>query len=378
MSEFLIPDTVRVINTASNYPLELRDAADAVTATATDATGFRVQGVVNTVTKLADITKFRIKRGLSAQQAQYTVAAADLTVAGTVPENSKVFFEFFVENINRSARTNRGTGYEYGVRPMQVDVTIGSADTAATVLGKLHAGINAFANLGRDFIFTSTVTAGTETAPTAIRLDFVEPGTFLKSTKVLGEDNRDSTLVTGFPAAVTNTVKVSKGIGTGGRLEFYQKIKEGNAADVRFFDFGEIPDEGSLYTEIAWTVEYNRKDPKSSELSNKKTFVLYVRETTGEAYVDAFADLLLSGANLAKMTKLEAEGGVTVGFNDAEAITAAANAAAGELDNTDYKITYRLGQDSGTDPKYLTLESIAVPADAEGNATVLAKVKENA
>lgn len=375
MSEIRIPDTVRVINAPSDYPLELRDAAKAVTNTVADAASFRVQGVVNTLTRLADIKNLRIKRGLAAQSAQYIVTAAtaaQITVTGTIPANTKAFFKFHVEGLDRIARFRRGTGYEYGIRPIVVDVTLQPGDGAADVLTKLNAGINAFTqNHMRDLVFKSSYTGG------VLTIDFEEKGAFLKKVEVEGADDLASAFVTVF-APVTTRAAI-KGIGTGERLEFYEKIKEGNALDVRNFDFDEIPLKKHLYTEIAWTTEYDRKDPKSSELSNRKSFVLYVNEAVGEAYIDSFADLFLTGANIAKMAKLEAENGIQVGFNDAEAIVLAADAAAGQLDSSDYGTPgYVVGVAPGTGDKYVQLASVGTPADAEGNATVLAKVKANA
>lgn len=371
MAQHVIPEMVRVINSPTKYPITFN-------ADANEATAFTVATVGTT--KNAHISRFSLTRGILAQKPKYRVTAAtaaEITAATTIPSSSKLFLEIEIGTTGRELRfANHQYNFSY---TLHYDVALPSGTgtvTAGKVLFAIHKAINQ--SSGEDFEFllkASVAPTGTLGADTLdiLSLDVQQPKTFIKSIKLLGEDDEPSVYVTTF--APVEYVQFVAPRGDGNDIEFREKLIEHNNTPY-WKDFTDIPVEGQLYTQVAWEWTVQRPDPKAHDLSSKVRRVIYLNEATCESVIDSLGDYFLTTPST-RFTNL-ANDGVSVSFNDAEAIVVATDAAATQIDSSDYGVSYILGAAAGTDPKYLVLESLVPPADAEGNATVLAKFKTNA
>lgn len=290
MSEYLIPEKVRIINNSANYPATYYDAAKAVVAPGSavelDITGY---GKVKT----ANLLEAKLVRGLSSALNSFEVNAAtpaEITVAGAIPNDTRVTFLFRLETVNREMRLARPE-YEFG-ETLVYNVNLKTGDTANIVLAKLYNSIMFGKHRNRDFLVTAVGTgsfdaSGRATTLTKLEFSAVLPGTFIKWFKAEDVVNTDSEYVTVFNP--TQTQAMIKGINDGSVVEFREKLIGYNNTPY-FYDFPEIPIEGQLYTSVYFKFKINRPDPKSPHLSETVAMLMYLNESTCGAYIDNLAD----------------------------------------------------------------------------------------
>lgn len=287
MSEILIPEKTRIINQASDYPVVFRDATGAV-VTPDAATEFSMQGFGTT--KLANVTRALLSRGLQPIQPVYNVTAAtagEITVvAPAAGKDYVVQVKFEIETTNREFVLAR-YAYEFG-RTETFNLLLNSGDTAATVLAKIIQSIKAFNNKVREELISYSLEGGTEEVPTGLNITTVLRGTYLKNFRIEKEVDDDPNIITVFNPTVTDAG--TSGIGYGSDIEFREKMQYKNNMPY-FYDFKEIPVENALYTQIYWEFEAARRDPKSSVTSDRIRQVLWIQENgANEAYIEAFGD----------------------------------------------------------------------------------------
>lgn len=376
MSQYLLPEKVRIVNDSSRFTATYLDAAGAAT---TAAAAVEVSVYQYGKTKTSQVKRVQIIRGLAPQKPKYSVTAAtaaQITI-GTPVTGQKVYFEFKLESSDRQFLLARPE-YEFGsTRVYEIVLTTG--DTAGNILYKLYDAINSnseVTRLNEPVLKASVGTGGTLGSGTLdiISFDVQLDNVYISSFRATGEDSLTSTYVTVWSPVVATEFVAPKGRGK--EVEFREKMQAFNNTPY-YKDFDEIPIHNAYYTMVAWEIAISRTPIAPYDLSSTVRHAVFLNESTCSSIIDNLCDFFLTTPST-RLTALETIAGVVVGFNDAEAITTAANAAATEIDSTDYSVTYVKGQASGTAAKYLLLEALANPADAEGNATVLSKVKTNA
>lgn len=273
----MLPEKVRIINNPADYPIRFLDASNAVVAPGS-AISFDIRGFG--ATKLAHLTDVQATRGLEFKLNKWNLTAANVTVSGPVPDKTRVKFGIEIESAVKDGQSERQSFYEPG-QTYWYNITIGSTDTANTILAKLHNAINLTgAGNGRDFVLkavgTGTVTGGIASTLTELDFELQYRGYFIKSFSVYNSDRTTSDYVSIAP---TETVPYTEGKGKGSTLEFKEKFIMFNNTPY-LGDFKEMPREDEYYTEFSWTFKVNRPDPKASDLSEVVRSVIYMNENS--------------------------------------------------------------------------------------------------
>lgn len=374
MSEFLFPEKVRVINNAVDYPITYKNAAGAevAAASAVEADIFLFGKV-----KTSFLNKVTATRGLLPKKEQWTITAAnasEIALAGSIPDGTKVKVEIVVKDTSRQWRNVRPE-YKFGTT-LYYTVVIDDADTTETFLWKLYKAINLGSYRERDFQLKATVEGSIDDAARTldvIGLQFQERGLTIESFRVTGEDLETSTDVTAF--APVKTQEEYKGENYGYDLEFLEKLNYKNNMPY-FFDDKERFDESATYTMFSFETNINRPDPKPSVYSERKRFVLYIKESSEMAsYIEALADFFMT-TPATRFPAMSGDG-LTVTFNDAVALTNTNSASsASNLDSDHGVLTAKFGALAGTDPKLVEAQSVVLDDTLED--FILANFKTNA
>lgn len=300
MSEILIPEKVLVCNNTTKYPMQFLDNANTPAPSGT-ATQLDVRGYGRF--PLSRLSNAKLVRGLSPRNEKWSITAAtptEITLTGPVA-GAIVVVEFFVESTRRQFVLARPE-YEFG-RLFSFQIRLSAGETEATFLAKLYNSLTVELNdKNRELIVKSgSGTTGTfngvkATSLTELELEVNLRGAFIKWFKVSNVDGTPSNFVTVFNP--TRIQEMSAGIGYGSDVEFKEKVT-GNNNTPYYFDFTDIPQEDTLYTEISFDLLANTQDPQSSLLSRRSRFVMYLNENTCESNIDNLADYFdqLLGAN---------------------------------------------------------------------------------
>lgn len=300
MADHLLPEKVRVLNNETRYPVSFQDNNSAP-ASPEVADQMFIQSLG--LTKTAQISRAVLTRGRAGANQKLSVTAAtaaQITVAGTIPNNSIIRFRFFLETTKRQASLERPE-YEFG-RIITFNVNANTGDTAGIILAKLYNSMTVELNSrNRELLIGSgSATAGTfnglkATTLTVLEFEALERGTFIKQIEVEGADGLPSSVVTVF-APVTSQEFVEP-IGLGFDLEFTQKLQNNNNQSY-WFDSADLFDESALYTEISWDIVVSRPSPYSPNLSNLVRHVVFLKESSCDNVITQLADFFeqFSGA----------------------------------------------------------------------------------
>lgn len=294
MSEFLLPEKRRVINSPSQLNLSFTNLAGAIvpasTASICNMEGFHTLRVPQT-------SNVRLVRGLAnrrSSQELNSATGAQITV-GTVPAaNTRVSFEFNFQTTSRAARFARPE-YEFAMKVVY-NVNLQVGDTAAIVLAKLHNSMVVDRNArNRDLVInvvapTTGTFATVDNATSITRLVFEadDEGTTFVGFKALGDNGLPSSVVTTFNPIVNQAFV--RGVGRGSVIEFGNKTVGGNNS-AYFPDFDEIPVQNQLYTEISFmtTIVPSVGQMNNSNMNNTSRFVLFLNESTCQSMLTTAA-----------------------------------------------------------------------------------------
>lgn len=294
MSEFLLPEKTRIINTVNRFNFRFLDNNNVPTAAAS-ATQLDIQSYGKF--RLNQIKNAKLVRGQFPVREKWSITASDsseISLAGSIPNNVYAHVEIVVRSSRRQFALARPE-YEFG-RTFTFSVMLNTGETPATFLAKLYNAMVILRNdKNRDLIVapgsgtTGTISPnGVATSLNELEIELMERGSYVESFRVTNDNGAPSSYVTIFnPTRIQNA---SEGIGYGYDVEFTEKMVPFNNAPYGF-DFADIPHENELYTEVSWIYDVsNRPDPKSSLLSNQLSMVLYINENACKPLIDNLAD----------------------------------------------------------------------------------------
>lgn len=293
MSEILMPEKVLIRNTSTKYPIAFLDNNGTAVA-ATAATRFSVNGYGTF--PVAQLSNAKLVRPLAPRFEKWSLTAAtagEITVAGSIPANTEVVVEMFVESTRRQFSLARPE-YEFG-QLFRFVINLNAGETAGTFLAKLYNSVMVeFESKQRELIVASgSGTAGTfangrATTLTELELEIPLRGAFVKYFRVSNKNGSPSSFITVFNP--TRIVTMSPGIGYGSDVEFGNKLASYNNTPYHY-DFDDIPTETGLYTEVSFSMTAATRDPQSSILSRNVRFVMFLNAATCETDIDNLADL---------------------------------------------------------------------------------------
>lgn len=374
MTLLRIPEKVIVVNTKSRFVPSF-DGANPEDSSTVTIPGYGMS-------KIGKIKRVHIARGLRPVVDRISVTF------GAASADEIMHLDLALRSVDREFELAR-PDYQAGATT-SFSVAIANGDTGAEIATKFASVVDATSGAVRDKMVIATVNAAVVTLsinqPTSyskrnlgVYFDIYASGIRNKEgDKVMVTRTGASQMVgtAGATATVDRVQVFHKGIGYGANLEAREKHQPGHSSPYSH-EFSEIPAEDGLYTMIAWDFEVDRPSPTQDQnISPVRRQVAYLNEQSMSSEIDDMIDFLLTDM-ATRAYKLDPEG-VSVGFNDAEALsTSAATTTANTFDSDFVELFPVLGVLPGTDTKYVTVVSTAVP-DTATSAELVSKAKENA